>query len=523
MYLIRSFIIKTSIQKCMLVLIFFSLNLKCFSQKEDNIWFTGYEGGNSDGTLDTGSYTFFGISKLDFSGDTLQINRTRKGVNFDFTNSTICDSLGNIILLTNGTKIYGRDNKMIENGDSLMYGFITENYAPSTKEYGFLTPQGAITIKKPGSKNSYYVFYTFIDTTPDFNFHQYGKELRFAEVDMDANNGKGRVIIKEKAVIADSIGICFSACRHANGRDWWLVTQEINSNCFYKLLVDPTGVFKISKDCEGWVQNLNLRFCPASCFSPKGDQFAYINRTDGLYVFDFDRCLGTLSNRGNIRIKEINDSSFSMLSVAYSESGRFLYVSVGIRIFQYDMWASDIQSTRYTIGEYDNFIDTINKWIPSPALYTMQLAPNGKIYLGTGNAAPYFHIIEEPEKPKDSCMFKQRGLRLPTLSIGVSNFPYFRLGKANDGCGADVIEVKVKNEKLKIFPNPASDFIYLKMDDDISTIEISNILGQIQKTKFEKENNLIKIDLNILIDGTYFIRGFDRDHNEVFSDKVLKH
>ena len=50
-------------------------------------------------------------------------------------------------------------------------------------------------------------------------------------VDMSANNGHGRVISKNVPILRDtSLGMYAKACRHANGRDWWVIRLSKNLN-----------------------------------------------------------------------------------------------------------------------------------------------------------------------------------------------------------------------------------------------------------------------------------------------------
>ncbi|MBL0309892.1 MAG: hypothetical protein IPP77_09520 [Bacteroidetes bacterium] len=89
---------------------------------------------------------------------------------------------------------------------------------------------------------------------------------------------------------------------------------------------------------------------------------------------------------------------------------------------------SDVASSIDTIGIYDGFHTP--RWSVFQSLFhTAQIAPNGKIYISCGNSIDYYHVINEPDKKGDSCHFVQRGLRLPSQSLGVPSFPNYRLGK----------------------------------------------------------------------------------------------
>lgn len=65
---------------------------------------------------------------------------------------------------------------------------------------------------------------------------------------MNLNGGLGSVISKNYILINDSMNVGkIAACKHGNGRDWWIVIHRVNTNRFFKFLLTPygfTGPFK---------------------------------------------------------------------------------------------------------------------------------------------------------------------------------------------------------------------------------------------------------------------------------------
>src|SRR5574337_806253 len=66
---------------------------------------------------------------------------------------------------------------------------------------------------------------------------------------MSLNNGSGAVIQKNILVSDTMVGEKLVAIKHANGRDWWLIThyQDIfftapPNNLFIKYLITPNGI-----------------------------------------------------------------------------------------------------------------------------------------------------------------------------------------------------------------------------------------------------------------------------------------
>jgi hypothetical protein len=504
--------------------IFFYANI-LFSQKEDNVWVSGYNALNKN-KPDIGNEKMFGTVKLIFKNDSTSQSRVRYALNYFLTNSSICDSNGSLLFYTNGTKIFNKYDSLMQNGDSINEGNYIIQIDTSLRSGGYNLFQSSIIVKKPISGNIYYLFQTFLDYNKSVSSDFYISKLLVTTIDMNANNGLGKVIAKNETIIDGDFGSCISMCRHSNGEDWWLVIKEQHTNCFYKILINDLGYStNISKDCEGSIAKPQ-DYHPNSCFSPDGKKYAYLSRKDGLYLFDFDRCYGKLSNHQNIHIADLQDSLFPFFGVSFSPNSRFIYVSSSYYIYQFDLDSSNIQKSEIRVGEYNEIIDT--PWIIPAFFYSSQLAPNNKIYISTGSGTLFYHIIDSPDVKGKGCKFIQNGLRLMTFNGSLPNFPHFRLGKANDGCGADVIEVKVKNEKLKIFPNPASDIVSIDFGEYINNkikIFITNTLGEIIFNKTEQiDARQLSFQTDKWSSGIYFVIVKDEDNNILLkSDLNVSH
>ena len=70
---------------------------------------------------------------------------------------------------------------------------------------------------------------------------------------------------------------------------------------------------------------------------------------------------------------------------AFSPSGRYLYVSSVNYIYQFDMSASNIDSSKVVVWIYDGYqYQGFIKFLLSA------LAPDGKIYINCGDGSKYF-------------------------------------------------------------------------------------------------------------------------------------
>src|SRR6476620_2713060 len=81
----------------------------------------------------------------------------------------------------------------------------------------------------------YFVFQSQNDAQP--------LELRYSIVDMSLDTGLGGISDKKIVVLQDTLVWGFlTACKHANGRDWWVIAHQYYSNRYYKLLITPVGI-----------------------------------------------------------------------------------------------------------------------------------------------------------------------------------------------------------------------------------------------------------------------------------------
>ena len=160
------------------------------------------------------------------------------------------------------------------------------NFVPD----GMLIPQGVLILKKPGINTLYYLFHSTVDGYPTAIVSY---RLYMTIIDMNNMSGLGSVIIKNFQIITDTINPGkITACKHANGRDWWVICHGENNNKYYKVLLTPTGLPQVSSQNIGAVRPTGGG---QAKFSPDGNYLGYSYELGGFDLFQFDRCTGTVS------------------------------------------------------------------------------------------------------------------------------------------------------------------------------------------------------------------------------------
>jgi hypothetical protein len=131
-------------------------------------------------------------------------------------------------------------------------------------------------------------------------------------------------------------------------------------------------------------------------------------------------------------------------------------------MYQFDLQAKDIASSKILIGEYDGFIDTFSGF--PIGFNLLQLAPNNKIYGSTTNGSRFLHVIENPDEKGLQCNFRPHSLLLPTFnSFSLPNYPNFRLGAAKGSLCDTINGMPYEKEVVLLFPNPYVSGDYLNL------------------------------------------------------------
>ncbi len=388
------------------------------AQLHDNTWVLGHPG--FSGT--------YGFNIFTFTDGSLQMDSSSlMDVVFYGNNSSFSTSKGELFGFFNGLGIRNKTFvQYMENGWGMH-----EEIAP----YYYLSSdapiQGSIFLPYPGHKDSVILLYMsdiqlWGGNIPGIDIASL--DLTAAVIDMSKNNGLGRVVNRKIPVVHDTlISGRLQAVKHANGRDWWVICFRRESNQYYRVLIDPEGIHHLgTAEVEFPVVNGE----GSSVFSPDGKKYVIYSKKIGswLYIFDFDRCTGLLSNQ--VQIKSISSPG----GVAISPNSRFLYNSKNDTVFQYDLWASDIAASRKVVAVYDGFKDPF-----SVTFYLMQLAPDGKIYSSATNGTRFLHVIHRPDEEGTACRYQQHGIQLYKYNnVSLPNFPNYRLGPL-DGSPCDTL------------------------------------------------------------------------------------
>ena len=386
----------------------------------DNVWLFGY-----------GSYStnpILGGSVIDFGPNAPDIYYQPREMDFAQAGAGICDTAGNLLFYTNGIYIANAGHQAMVNGDSI-------NPGPGTSSYlsGLPISQGLIALPVPDSGERYMLVHGLLDIPPGLG--PIYSHIYYSVIDMGLDGGLGAVTEKNVEIVQGELHRGkITAVRHGNGRDWWVVIPEHNTNRYFRVLLTPDG---LSGPYLQTVGDSIKSGAGQSVFTPDGTMYIRyegINDTEGDYLdfYEFDRCTGLLSNQLEINLIDSSGGN----GVAVSPNSRFAYFSAYRYVYQYDLWAPDIALSKDTVAIFDGYV---SPWPFTATFYLSQLAPDGKVYINTRSAGNILHVIHDPDKKGSACDLEQHAVHLPSLNdLTMPNFPNFRLGPL-DGSPCDTL------------------------------------------------------------------------------------
>jgi hypothetical protein len=404
-----------------------------------------------------------------FGGIQFDFNKVPVSIEFRYTNldindaCTMSDRDGNLQFYSNGCEIYNHRYEPMGNGDSINApGYVFDGSC--RYNVGYNTYAGILSLPVPRQVGKYVMFHLRYDKTkppilPPIPVIFYPESLLYTEVDMNLNGGAGAVVRKNTFLQKDTFCDALAAVRHGNGRDWWVAATALASDTVYLSLLTPEGVqgpfarraplaLPGGHDVPSW---------DAAVFSPDGARFARASTGGGgVQLFSFDRCAGEFSCPLQL---DFPGDTVMAIGIAFSPSGRFLYASIGLKLYQFDCAAKDVQASKAFIARYDGFEDPF--WT---TFFQQALAPDGKIYMSCTNGVGRLHVIHNPDAKGGGCAFEQHGITLPAMhAFGLPHFPNFRLYDLRaspcdslgiDGWGDTTYQALAGG--LRVFPNPAT-------------------------------------------------------------------
>ena len=443
-------------------------------------------------------------ARMTFSSTVDSIFAEQRKIPFQgFTQANISDANGNLLMSSNGAWIANSTGDTMLNGSFLGY----DSYINAHTD-GILITYANIIIPYPNNTTKYVLFHQ----SADYNgISYYSPAINYSIIDMTKDGGLGAVDSTQKYIVAiqDTMNGGIAACRHANGRDWWVVAQKHDTDTIYKILFTPTGIASITT--QKLIVPKAVYSISQLTFSPDGKKFVYQTyipyQPDSSYIltFDFDRCSGLFTTHNPVFVNR-----GYIWGLAFSPNSQYVYACTADKLYQLNLNTYNLD----TIATYDGFNSPFT-WCCPTTFFNCYLAANGKIYITSGNGVQHIHEMNFPDSAGIACDFQQHVIPTPMGAIhrgSVPNHPNYYLGcdTTQTTCPClitGINDVKQHDFKFSISPNPSSGnfkITYLLPQNSKGIFEVFDITGKkVFSYSLPQWSTLQNFDLSFLSNGIY--------------------
>jgi hypothetical protein len=474
-------------------LLLFLLNvLASFSQQYDKNWLISYD------------YFPGSIKRLLLTWNPIMsIDSMYAAINFGTTTITMSDNNGNFLFASNSAIIIDATGNQMLNGDNINMSPCSTMYS----HFGSPVPQSTICLPYPEDSNIYYIFHLPCEMSSS---NQNPLDFMYTVIDITGNAGLGAVSQKNILLFSDTMALGqLTACRHSDGKSWWIFVPQKNSNVYHRILFTRQGVFQSDTIQCGTI--LDGQSLGRAVFSSDGKHYARYCIQSGLSLMDFDRCTGRFSNESFISASLLPTSTNPAAgSIEFSPNSQLLYVFTTQYVFQYNLNDSIPLANRI-------ILDTAEVYgCPYASNYAYgQLSPDGKILIN--NTAGNFCIssIEYPDSLGLNCLLTQHSVTFPMPLFAFAAFPNnpnYRLQADTFDCVINSIDQFQYSQPITLYPNPARSKMSMKGDiENGSRLEIYDIQGKLVLpiTLFQGQ----AIDILGLKPGVFILKVFQHKKN----------
>jgi len=479
-------------------LLFFLLLLSgntLLAQREAYSWIYG----NCDTT--NNCQGVYGTAIIKFNDDSIEsIRRVDFPVPFGFLSSCISNSNGDLLLATSR-------NYVFDSLGNTLLDFRTNDF--NNLQLGYQR-HSAMFFKLNDETNDYY-FVNFkvawIDSTENPLMHHRISRIYCSKIRVDEN---GYNVIKVDTLLRNDtiLGGGIQACRHANGRDWWIFSSTWNQKQYLRGLLTPYSLTFDVYDGPGpdAFQNSGQNH-----FSSDGTKlFHYITTSfRKMQIYDFDRCTGELSN-----FREMDFSNY------------IPFPPYDFTPFVLSPDASKIYMGRSNPGpeySYQNIqvdVETGQMTVVADSVYVPCLTPNLKWVVSGYQRVPFTLINKLNVFTQPNELGNGSGRIKDLYSLFVDGFRTEPIEYANhllgpiDGSSCDTLGLndetaikKIEQFSFNVFPNPGKEEINFATDLPMPVkLIIRDSQGKtVIENTFNQKLFSISTGLSELNAGIYFV------------------
>jgi hypothetical protein len=428
-------------------------------------------------------------------------------------NSAISNSNGQLLFYQGANTIWNKDFAITE--DAPDTNWLTSSYMFSLQNDNFILPVANDT--------SLYIAYLAQVCANSFN-PPYQSLIKY-KVSPWYNNlwqpYDGKVLSSDTLfngggfLTSDAI----TAVKHGNGRDWWILYHANFTDSFMVWRQEMDGSLSGPFYQEiGPYQPQQGYDWMRLAFTPDGNRMALMMMYD-IYIFDFDRCSGQLSNPIEIDTCPTCPSQAYWnpnFKCSFSPDGSKLYVTRNDSLLQFDLSGFPTTVQKEVVWYWPNGYEIQG----ADLIGNLKLAPDGKIIVGTvvfqdttsnDSGSHFLGVIRSPNSVGMACNFDRYGLYLNGFKSNavLSSYINYDLGPLlNSPCDTlttTSISEQSTKPKISLAPNPAQTQATLTWSGVAEgTFILRDMLGRaVLREVLNAPNGTTRLDLSTLPKGIY--------------------
>ena len=478
--------------------------------------------------LDTANHVVINGVIFDFNADSLSVfpaDTFKKNAPVPywtyFEGSQICNKEGKLAAYFNGVELWDRNKNAMEL-DVFKYAY------PSKPDILIYNINGCMMLPMPQGDHEYVLL-----GSDDFHYDPvYGVETgeQISAVYFTEGQAGDLTVTRIDSNLHHSkytFNGIMQACRHANGRDWWIACPKRRSKVFNMFLLDEQGV-RFSHECL--VSDTIFTDDDSPVFSPDGTWFSkthvrhysQYSKKNHIQFFHFDRCTGTFSDSYKF-VLPYRDT-MCVIQALFDATSRYCYIGACTSLFQIDMWAENIAASLVRVCDYDPMLRDAGIYNVIGGGF---LAPDGKMYFFDARNNFRTTVVHHPSEPGLACDARYAAVLKPSCTgFGLGNMPDFNLGSLDgspcDTLGLNSVAVRKVNDLqyavLEISPNPASGSATVFLPSAAGLLKISDISGKIIRTMHTQD---FQMELEIELPAGVYLLQYLSTNQKIFTTGKL--
>lgn len=208
----------------------------------------------------------------------------------------------------------------------------------------------------------------------------------------------------------------------------------------------------------------------------------------------------------------IANLGFAQIQADVTEVSDFLIETVG-KDFHVKIKNASSETQTIKWERIENFPSGWTALVCDPTnCFPPAILTNSGYTLEAGATASYKYTVTASSQSQGTSEFKFSFVSDPSQTVSV-NYTFNAVAASSD----DLPSV----ENVKVYPNPAADYIQLSVVDGVSSMEIYNLIGKKVKI-FETGSISDKYNISNLPRGMYLVRLLDSDGDALVTKRISK-